>query len=186
MRKIFSSAMIGGLLFAGCNNSDSSTNNISFDSSIVTQPKAVTQITDSSTAVQNTIQTLPAPTTTPATTVSTNTTTATTAPGMNPPHGQPGHRCDIAVGAPLNSPPGKAVTAPATQPVVTSTTTTPPVKTAPGMNPPHGQPGHRCDIAVGAPLNSAPVKAITTKTAADTKAAETVPASISTDTTKKQ
>ncbi len=25
----------------------------------------------------------------------------TTAPGMNPPHGQPGHRCDIAVGAPL-------------------------------------------------------------------------------------
>src|SRR6188474_1027285 len=29
-----------------------------------------------------------------------------TAEGMNPPHGQPGHRCDIAVGAPLNSPPG--------------------------------------------------------------------------------
>src|SRR5688572_14008415 len=28
--------------------------------------------------------------------------------------------------------------------------------TAPGMNPPHGQPGHRCEIAVGAPLNSAP------------------------------
>src|SRR5690606_31144410 len=27
-----------------------------------------------------------------------------TAPGMNPPHGEPGHRCDIAVGAPLNSP----------------------------------------------------------------------------------
>ncbi len=25
-------------------------------------------------------------------------------------------------------------------------------KTAPGMNPPHGQPGHRCEIAVGAPL----------------------------------
>ena len=29
-----------------------------------------------------------------------------TKPGMNPPHGQPGHRCDIAVGAPLSSPPG--------------------------------------------------------------------------------
>ncbi len=29
------------------------------------------------------------------------------APGMNPPHGQPGHRCDIPVGAPLDSPPGK-------------------------------------------------------------------------------
>ena len=28
--------------------------------------------------------------------------------------------------------------------------------TAEGMNPPHGQPGHRCDIAVGAPLDSKP------------------------------
>src|SRR6218665_1308736 len=25
-----------------------------------------------------------------------------------------------------------------------------------GLNPAHGQPGHRCDIAVGAPLSSAP------------------------------
>lgn len=25
----------------------------------------------------------------------------TTAPGMNPPHGQPGHRCEIPVGSPL-------------------------------------------------------------------------------------
>ena len=81
------------------------------------------------------------------------------AAGLNPAHGQPGHRCDIPVGAPLNSPP-------ATQPVVTNQKTAQPVtitqapasnvKTAPGMNPPHGQPGHRCDIAVGAPLNSAP------------------------------
>ena len=30
-----------------------------------------------------------------------------------------------------------------------------------GLNPPHGKPGHRCDIAVGAPLNSAPAKAAT-------------------------
>lgn len=81
-----------------------------------------------------------------------------TAPGMNPPHGQPGHRCDIAVGAPLNSP--KTNVAPA--PVTTTTTKAQPATiaapttTAPGMNPPHGQPGHRCDIAVGAPLNSKP------------------------------
>ena len=33
-----------------------------------------------------------------------------TARGMNPPHGQPNHRCDIAVGAPLNSPPGPTAT----------------------------------------------------------------------------
>lgn len=84
-----------------------------------------------------------------------------TAPGMNPPHGQPGHRCDISVGAPLNSKP-----APATPPTTVSTTPQQPqvtmkevpttTKTAPGMNPPHGEPGHRCDIAVGAALNSKP------------------------------
>lgn len=94
--------------------------------------------------------------------------------GMNPPHGQAGHRCDIAVGAPLNSPVAKAATPSATsgKPSFTSTTTstpsptsttpltgTPellktdtPVATAPGMNPPHGQAGHDCAVAVGAPL----------------------------------
>ncbi len=74
---------------------------------------------------------------------------------LNPAHGQPGHRCDIAVGAPLDSKP--------VQPTNTVTTAQPPVNvstqptaqtTAPGMNPPHGQPNHRCDIAVGSPLNS--------------------------------
>jgi hypothetical protein len=82
--------------------------------------------------------------------------TTTTAPGMNPPHGQPNHRCDIAVGAPLNSPPGQKP-AQATpnpvqaqpQPQVQPQTV---AATAPGMNPPHGQPNHRCDVAVGAPL----------------------------------
>ena len=85
-----------------------------------------------------------------------------TAPGMNPPHGEPGHRCDINVGAPLNSKPNATpapVTANMSTPVVQPPVmTTQPVaqKTAPGMNPPHGEPGHRCDITVGAPLNSAP------------------------------
>jgi hypothetical protein len=55
-------------------------------------------------------------------------------PGLNPPHGQPGHRCDIAVGAPLG---GSMMND---------------NSTASNLNPPHGQPGHRCDIAVGAPL----------------------------------
>lgn len=75
--------------------------------------------------------------------------------GMNPPHGQAGHRCDIAVGAPLNSIPGKATSKSET--VVTNQVPNiepPQVVTKPGMNPPHGQEGHRCDIAVGAPLNS--------------------------------
>ena len=63
-----------------------------------------------------------------------------TAPGMNPPHGQQGHDCAIAVGSPLNS-------SPVVKPLNSS-----PVQTAPGMNPPHGQQGHDCAIAVGAPL----------------------------------
>jgi hypothetical protein len=82
--------------------------------------------------------------------------------GLNPEHGQPGHRCDISVGAPLDSKP----TLPAantTQPVVTQKSApviSPniPATVAPGMNPAHGQPGHRCDISVGAPLNSKPAQ----------------------------
>ncbi len=84
-----------------------------------------------------------------------------TQPGMNPAHGQPNHRCDIAVGAPLNSKPAPApaVTQPTAvnaQPQVTMKEVPNTTKTAPGMNPPHGEPNHRCDIAVGAPLNSKP------------------------------
>ena len=96
--------------------------------------------------------------------------------GMNPAHGQAGHRCDIAVGASLSTPIAKpAAVTKSTQAVTTSTTPTTipnsplsfntdgkstittstpttPVVTAPGMNPPHGQDGHVCAVAVGAPL----------------------------------
>lgn len=123
------------------------------------QPPATTVTTKPATTSPITIS--PATTTPAAPAAST-----TVAPGMNPAHGQPGHRCDIAVGAPLNSKP--TTTTPATtQPVSlttpTTTITAPPAPAnsttvAPGMNPAHGQPGHRCDIAVGAPLNSAPKK----------------------------
>lgn len=100
---------------------------------------------------------------------SVNPVPASASTALNPAHGQPGHRCDIAVGAPLNSP--AAQPAPAVTPVQTA-----PVQSAPsnellprkatpvngvsatGLNPAHGQPGHRCDIAVGAPLNSKPSK----------------------------
>ncbi len=64
---------------------------------------------------------------------------------LNPAHGQPGHRCDIAVGAPLNSAP--ATSSDNTQsgvPWINSGD----IK----LNPAHGQPGHRCDIKVGDPL----------------------------------
>jgi hypothetical protein len=93
--------------------------------------------------------------------------------GLNPAHGQPGHRCDIPVGQPLNSKPARqpsgvinpvtVATSPATSP-----TTAPLINLGPttqsiaALNPPHGQPGHRCDIPVGKPLNSKPP--ITTQT----------------------
>ena len=83
------------------------------------------------------------------------------AAGMNPAHGQPSHRCDIPVGAPLNSPLASTANKPVVQqqnqpvPTSSSVTTSTPVATTPtpeGMNPPHGQTNHRCDIAVGAAL----------------------------------
>lgn len=93
-----------------------------------------------------------------------NASAAKTLPGMNPPHGQANHRCDIAVGAPLNSPikkaePVKTVATPTIQ-TPASPTATPAILnpntvttvTQPGMNPPHGQAGHLCSVAVGAPL----------------------------------
>lgn len=98
---------------------------------------------------------------TPTNTTATNAPIVATAKGMNPPHGQAGHRCDIPVGAPLNSPatpaqPNSKVTTTPQMTVTPTTsataTTTPTTPTPEGMNPPHGQEGHRCDIAVGAAL----------------------------------
>ena len=95
---------------------------------------------------------------------------------LNPPHGEPGHVCEIPVGEPLpdnNVPGGVKVQTPppvnmqdpnagktsAPAPVSIMNQQTPvaqpaaaPGKTAPGMNPPHGEPGHDCAIPVGAPL----------------------------------
>lgn len=83
---------------------------------------------------------------------------------LNPPHGEPGHICEIAVGAPLPANgvvPAPAEAAPArplpvdpgatsviNQPLNTVVNTGP----KPKFNPPHGQPWHTCDLEVGAPL----------------------------------
>ena len=82
---------------------------------------------------------------------------------LNPAHGEPGHRCDIAVGALLNSAPQTTpvTTQPqvntASQPTFTSPVMQPPTAPTQGsatgkVNPAHGEPGHDCTIAVGAPL----------------------------------
>lgn len=105
-----------------------------------------------------------------------NTTTSNTAAttssnansgALNPAHGAPGHRCDIAVGAPLNSPAPtttaaapqvvttQQTTAPVSTPVTPQATATVPAVNEKGqkLNPAHGMPGHKCEIEVGAPLN---------------------------------
>ena len=87
----------------------------------------------------------------------TPTTTTASSGKLNPAHGQPGHDCAVAVGAPLNSKTVQAATNNAapkvniSQPAPASTT---PVLNEKGqrLNPAHGQPGHKCEVAVGAPL----------------------------------
>ncbi len=95
---------------------------------------------------------------------------------LNPPHGQPGHRCEIPVGSPVNASPADAaqnVNAPSSLPAKTilnnpaaptiananrlnpsqkRTTAAPATGAKPANNPPHGQPWHRCNIPVGNPL----------------------------------
>ncbi|MDO8929240.1 MAG: hypothetical protein Q7W54_09665 [Bacteroidota bacterium] len=102
--------------------------------------------------------------------------TAATPPELNPAHGQPFHRCDIVVGSPLNvaAPAKPAATAirtgsaptlenaarlnnPQANTTPTPTPSAPTVANASGtppkLNPPHGQPFHKCEIPVGSPLN---------------------------------
>lgn len=88
---------------------------------------------------------------------------------LNPEHGKPGHRCEIPVGAPLNSVPtttnahiqsNKATPPPAVNnPIPDLGPVNPALKNSlqglnntGKINPPHGQPGHDCAVPVGAPL----------------------------------
>ena len=87
-------------------------------------------------------------------------------PALNPAHGQPYHRCEIAVGAPLDGAPQQSPAPQAVAPKLNSANTSinanpvfpspVPAKATgpkPALNPAHGQPHHRCDIEVGAPLS---------------------------------
>lgn len=85
------------------------------------------------------------------------------AKGLNPAHGQPGHDCAIAVGAPLS---GKAPVAAAAPVQISAPSATaeqssiaapvpnfgPNLSPNVKVNPAHGQPGHDCAVAVGAAL----------------------------------
>ena len=87
-------------------------------------------------------------------------TAAASGQAVNPPHGEPGHDCGLAVGAPMNGAAKPSAAAPKAEVKVESpqninppAVQVAPAATAPGMNPPHGEPGHDCAVAVGAPLN---------------------------------
>ncbi len=88
---------------------------------------------------------------------------------LNPPHGEPGHRCDIPVGSPLSNAPDASPSATARpapgaslaptienakrlDPRRTQRSTSTTARSGERLNPPHGQPGHRCEIPVGSPL----------------------------------
>lgn len=91
-------------------------------------------------------------------------------PALNPAHGEPFHRCDIAVGAPIDSAPAPTPApqvAPSTMsqnntgfntnPISPSASVAPaqasqPTGPKPALNPAHGQPWHKCELQVGAPL----------------------------------
>lgn len=83
---------------------------------------------------------------------------------LNPAHGEPGHVCEIAVGAPLD---GSAPAVNGMDPNAiggSSTITVPPPafnsQSSPAgialpsgtPNPAHGEPGHKCELQVGDPL----------------------------------
>lgn len=77
----------------------------------------------------------------------------------NPPHGEPGHRCEIPVGASLSGTTpaaGPVDQMPSSQTITMPQTTIQPSSgsggTSPGINPPHGEPGHDCAVPVGSPL----------------------------------
>ncbi len=94
----------------------------------------------------------------PMITVPAQTISAKSTGAVNPAHGKPGHRCEIAVGAPLNSPPQAPEqqlnsTTPAPALVQSSPAKLPrPAAKSGRINPAHGQPGHSCAIPVGQPL----------------------------------
>ncbi len=166
MNKILlGTALFFSLALISCNNSDAPEVDKTIMPAETASPAAATLVADSGLSNQGVTQlpatTQPALTSSPATAAGAVKTAGSSAP--NPAHGQPGHRCDIAVGAPLNS----AATIPS-QPKVQQTVSATPASTvvtpaAPAasaisadpnakLNPAHGQPGHDCSIAVGAPL----------------------------------
>lgn len=76
------------------------------------------------------------------------------APELNPAHGEPGHRCELPVGAPLNQSAGSTSTQTPTSNSPSTSVSPVRVDQSPKINPPHGEPGHDCAVPVGQPLDN--------------------------------
>jgi hypothetical protein len=159
MNKVLSVVLIA-FVFASCQNSaESEASEVATSDSIATVAAAAPAVVASDPAALNTptvASSAPAAVPAPAASAMPSSTgSAQVAGGLNPAHGAPGHRCDIAVGAPLSSPLGNAAAGNAA-PAVKLKPSQAPVATQPGkagrINPAHGQPGHDCSVAVGALL----------------------------------
>jgi len=142
------------IVFTACSGSTAEDAGVTTNNSSQTLP-ATTATTDTGKSVWNDVKSAPAPnlpTTNPGSSM------GVTA-AANPAHGQPNHRCDIPVGAPLNSPVQQT---PQAQPPLQRQQAQPPLQTLPApaaqgsarLNPAHGQPGHDCAVPVGQPLKS--------------------------------
>jgi hypothetical protein len=144
MKKILTSVLLISLIAISCKKEETA---------VIDETSTPSNAITADTIITNNLETVPqdqVQTATPSMMVQPN----TTAKGINPPHGQPGHRCEIPVGAPLDSAPMKTTqqAQPTTPIMSTSNVQTSNAVTAPGMNPPHGQAGHTCSVPVGAPL----------------------------------
>ena len=168
MKNIFVSACIlASVFFVACSGSDTKATDESLSPATSTKP--VTPLTIADTLLSDTSIVRPALTkslpTATTTTLSGNSVSAKA--GMNPAHGLPGHRCDIAVGASLSTPvttstpqvnsvTTNTTTSPVSSPVIKSISTPSALTSGAGgkLNPPHGQPGHDCAVEVGKPLKN--------------------------------
>ncbi len=169
-------AFFPGIVAISCNSGVDQTRN---QNTLSTQPSSLPSLPLTNSVAQKKDSLSQTPTTDAI-----STTTASKG-ALNPAHGQPGHRCEIAVGAPLpsaaiNSTTPQATTSPTIQPQNPIINNTPqltvPAKATAGLNPAHGQPGHRCDIAVGEPLNGKATSATTPVNLSTTPANASAPA----------
>lgn len=165
-RTILSLTIIAGLGLAACSGNDKPEKDTSIAPTATTVSEVPMIAADTTTPIQLQTGAVDAKAITGSKTVSAApvvnaTPAAGGAAGLNPPHGQPGHKCEIAVGAPLSSAPTVGT---ATPQITTTATPSAPVNipSIPStggngnakLNPAHGQPGHDCAVQVGAPLKN--------------------------------